>query len=119
MWRMIFGSLSLVLMTSPAFAGERQNKAKAAGVAWGHCVLSKAERFAPQPEPAETLATAAMGACISEGATFRHLLSESTREYGLPFASRASSEEIDRNYTKIESQIHNAAVSTVIQTRSR
>lgn len=110
--------LGLCATVGPVHAGARQERAKVALVEWRDCVTSSASRFAQQPEPAETLATAAMASCFMRGQNFRHLLKEATREYGLPFASTADAETLSKKSEEIEAKIRDMAVLEIIQARA-
>ncbi|WP_337828911.1 hypothetical protein [Pseudonocardia sp. TMWB2A] len=111
--------LALTQISSAAVAGPRQDKALEAAARWKECVIQYAKRLAPQREPAETLATAAMGMCSEESATFQRLYRESTRVYGLPFSSTASDESLQEGYQLIQAKMRETATTVIVMTRAQ
>lgn len=63
-------------LTSCAHGDDPEAKAAvdATGRAFTHCAFQRAAELARQPEPAETIATAAIASCATESMNFREAL---------------------------------------------
>ena len=104
-----------LLLSTPAFAGGRTEKADAAKRAWSQCVQDSIAKWSASSERTDTLMRAAFGRCQPKQDAYRAAYRNSTRDYGV--LDPDSDEEIDAKVTQTEDAIKAEALASLLDAR--
>ena len=105
-----------LLVSTPALAGGKVDKANAAKRNWSECVQTSISKWSASPESIDLLVRAALGRCATQASAYRAAYRDSTREYG--FADPDSDEEIEATVDKTRDAIKSEALASLLDARA-